>query len=571
MKRNKLYRITKRILLPIGVLVVTLTLFVISCKQEFEKTIPDQTYDDSVNVVYGEPKVLYVIVDGVRGQSIQAAEPPNLNTLLKNAIYSWVSLGDEETAEPGTNWTSLLTGVNKTKHGVVNNDFSNIHLDTYPLIYTRIKDADPEANIRVFTTSQLFKDYLTADTDDSQVLPDDDAVASAAVTALGDEDVDFITVHFSNPNAIGDSEGYDISKPAYKNAILTFDDQLGELLNALEARPTYSEENWLIVVTSSIGGNYPIAESDNTVFSNPVANTFTIFSAPRYQTRYITKPFIGNRFQGDFARFEGQRHAILEDAEANKIYNLDTGAFTIELKIKKNKPIKNIYPALVGKRPEWSSGWPSNGWVVFLEDNFWQFNARGTGNGDQVRGGVLADASWSSVAVVGVVRDGERFIRTYTNGAFNNETNIQGWGNLDTDAPLTIGYINGNGHGEPDAYVADVRIWKAALPDDVIATYACQTSIDENHPYYPYLAGYWPVVNNTDGTLIDEGIFGNHLTLTTDDFSYDRLNDYLCAPSTDDLGALVPRTFDVPTQIFTWLKISRQESWQLDGKTWLDQ
>jgi hypothetical protein len=61
------------------------------------------------------------------------------------------------------------------------------------------------------------------------------------------------------------------------------------------------------------------------------------------------------------------------------------------------------------------------------------------------------------------------------------------------------------------------------------------------------------------------------LTMASDDFSYDRLNEYLCAPTTADLGTQVPRMFDVPTQIYTWLKISRQESWQLDGRTWLDQ
>jgi len=575
MKTDKIVVAIKKVLPHLGIVCLLIGLLVISCQQEFDKTIPDTGANDSVNVTYGQPKVLYVVVDGVRGQSVQALEPPRITSLLNHAIYSWVSLGDEDATKPGTNWASLFTGVSKAKHGVIDNDFSNSHFDTYPLIYKRIKSLDSAMNIQVFTTSQVFKDHLTDEADESELLANDDAVKSAVITALGDEEAGFITAHFSNPNNVGASVGYDESKPAYKDAILTFDDELGEMLDALEARPTYGEENWLVVVTSSIGGAYTVANDDNTVFSNPVANTFTIFSAARYSTRYISKPFVGNKLRGDFIRFQGQRRAILEpDAEGvdnNSLYDLDSSAFTIELKIKKNKRIKNIYPCVLGKRPEWSSGWPTNGWVIFLENDFWQFNARGTGNGNQVRGGVLSDASWSSVAVVGVVRDGQRYVRTFTNGAFNNETNIQGWGNLNADAPLSIGYIQGRGHGEGDVYVADVRIWKAALPDDIIAQYACETSIDENHPYYAYLAGYWPVAGDTDGTIRDEGPFGSHLTMTSDDFSYSEINDYLCAPSSEDLGQAVPRSFDVPAQIFTWLKMARQESWQLDGRTWLDQ
>lgn len=571
MELKKIFLTTKKVFWPLSISGLIPVLLTISCQQEFEKTIPNKAHSDSVDVTYGKPKVLYVVVDGIRGQSIQAVQAPNINSLLNHAIYSWVSLADEGATQPGANWASLFSGVGKEKHGVLNNDFSTNNFDTYPLIYERIKQADSTTNIRVFTTSSVFKNNLTSDTDESQLVADDDGVRSAVVTALRDENVGFITAHFSNPDKVGAAAGFDESKPAYKDALLNFDKALGDMLNALKERPTYQEENWLIVVTSSIGGTYPVSENDNTIFSNPVANTFTIFSASRYNRRFISKPFIGNRFQGDFARFQGQRRAVLPEAGDNAVYNLDTGAFTIELKIKKNKPIKNIYPSVLGKRPEWSSGGPSNGWVVFLENDYWMFNARGTGNGNQVKGGTLADASWSSVAAVGVVRDGERFLRTYTDGTFNTETNIQGWGNLNTTAPLTIGYINGNGHGEPDVYVADVKIWKAALPDDVIAAYACETGVDENHPYYDYLAGYWPVANDTDGTIRDEGPFGNHLTMMSDDFSYDRLNEYLCAPTTADLGTQVPRMFDVPTQIYTWLKISRQESWQLDGRTWLDQ
>src|SRR5690606_23816433 len=111
---------------------------------------------------YGTPKVLYIIVDGARGLSVRDAKSPNISALLPNSIYSWVSLSDETVNQAGTSWADMLTGVQKSKHGVVDNDFSNKKLDAYPVIYERIKEANPSSDIRVFTTSELFKDNLTA-------------------------------------------------------------------------------------------------------------------------------------------------------------------------------------------------------------------------------------------------------------------------------------------------------------------------------------------------------------------------------------------------------------------------
>ncbi|MFB5946837.1 alkaline phosphatase family protein [Albibacterium profundi] len=557
--------------------VMLLAVFLTACQQEFEKVIPDRDYgQDTVDVTFGAPKVLYIIVDGARGESVRTAGATNIDALLPSSIYSFVSISDPEVQQTGTNWADMLTGVQKDKHGIVGNDFDDSNLDAFPLITERIKAANEESGTELFTSSALFQSNFSAGVDVSEVLSNDAAVKDAAVASLSSDDATLITAHFTGVDKVGAQFGYDNSVPEYKEAILTFDGYVGELLAALESRESYDEENWLVVIASSEGGYFEIPEdeNDNTVFSNPDVNTFVIFYADKYQTRFIGKPFLGSKFQGDFVRFQGQKYAEVTAGD-NSIYNLGDEAFTIELKVKKNPGPDNnykfYYPAVLGKRPEWSSGWASNGWVVFLEDNFWMFNARGTGDGNQVRGGTLADATWNSLTVVGVIRDNERFVRTYTNGVFNNETNVQGWGNFDNDAILRMGYINGSGHGEPDVYISDVRIWKAALPDDVIEQYSCNIGVDEDHPYYDALAGYWPVIGSgDDGIIRDEGPLGSHMTLRGDDFDWDRLSEYICAPSAENLGELVPRNVDIPAQIYSWLRISRQESWQLDGRVWLD-
>src|SRR3546814_1334689 len=97
--------------------------------------------------------------------------------------------------------------------------------------------------------------------------------------------------------------------------------------------------------------------------------------------------------------------------------------------------------------------------------------------------------------------------------------NITGWGNIINDFPLTMGYLQGSGHGEPDVYISDVRIWRYPLPDETISQFACETYIDASHPFYDYLAGYWPVYGGsaTDTLIRDAGPLGNHLRLSEDD------------------------------------------------------
>src|SRR3546814_12877779 len=122
------------------------------------------------------------------------------------------------------------------------------------------------------------------------------------------------------------------------------------------------------------------------------------------------------------------------------------------------------------------------------------FNLRGDdGDVGQVRGADLADATWNSIAISCVIRNGERFVRTYTNGAYNEEMNITGWGNIINDFPLTMGYLQGSGHGEPDVYISDVRIWRYPLPDATISQFACGTYIDASTPFYAYFAAFCPV------------------------------------------------------------------------------
>ncbi|WP_257667480.1 DUF4983 domain-containing protein [Parapedobacter tibetensis] len=544
-----------------------------ACKEEFARVIPDIEPDDSVDVVFGNPRVLYIIADGARGRSVRDAELPAITSLLPNAIYSWESLADEETTpENGTNWGDMLTGVQKDKHGINGDDFTNADLEDFPLLFERIQTALPNSDLRAYTPSQTFFDHMTAGTDERELLADDESVKTAAMAALEVDTITMVTAHFTGIDAVGTQYGYDLSVPQYAEALQQFNGHVAELLETIHNRPNYSQESWLVVVTSSKGGQYtiPDEENDNTIFSNPAVNTFTILHAPRYTTRIINKPFLGIRYQGDFVRFQGLLQGEVTAGD-NDYYNPDSTAFTIELKVKKNPGPNNNYeyrfPALLSKRAHWSHD--DVGWTIFLENNFWMFNARGLGgNVGQTRGGTLANATWNSLAVVGVLREDRRYIRTYTNGQFNEEVDITGYGSIENDLPLILG--GREQEGQADCFISDVRFWKVALPDDIISQYSCETNIPQDHPYYDFLAGLWPVVGSEDDMIMDEGPFGSHMTLGGGDLVREQQADYVCAPGSEELSRTVPRNVDIPTQILTWLKIPRQENWELDGRVWLD-
>ncbi|MBC6112295.1 alkaline phosphatase family protein [Pedobacter fastidiosus] len=563
----------KKYKLLIGLIATIITTAIFSCNKDFDRTIGDKNASDTTTVKFGNRKVLYLIVDGARGQSVLDANTPNIDAILPNSIYSWVGLSDPASTANATNWANMLTGVKKEKHKIIDDALTNNNLQNYPIIFKRIKETSAKSKIVTYTSSTVFKS-LTTGADISNLLADDDAVKAAVVTNLTSDTASVVVGHFTGVNAAGAASGYDISFPAYKTAIEKFDTSVGDILAALKKRPTYNNEQWLVVIASSAGGQFtlPANADDQTIFSQPKANSFVIYYAPTYRKRIITKPFTGNRYLGKTIRFKGQDVRAQVDAVDANVYNIeDTTKMTIELKVKKNED-KFFWPSVLGKRNEWSGGHPSVGWVIYLEDAYWYFEWRGTKDGDyhQCRGANIDKGKWATLSVKLEVRNGQRFIRTYTNGSYNNEVEITGSGSLANSNPLKLGFLNGNGHGEPDVYVSDIRYFKFAVPDGVIANYACQTSIDQSHPYFNFLVGYWPATDGNGNIMADLSSQGHDFKFQGA-YSWESFNDLICPPAPETLAVFVPQTSDIPAQIINWLKIANKQTWGLDGRVWLDQ
>lgn len=585
----------------IGAAALSLLVLASSCNKDFDKVIPGSP-DNADNIAYKVPKVLYIIADGARGTVVRDADAPKIKSLLANSIYAWNSLADT-TQNDATNWADMMTGVKKEKHQVLTPDFANNKLGDYKVIFERVKSVNPKARIISFASSTDFKTKLTTGADVSELYAgNDEQVKSNLIEYLKADTASIVLGQFSGIEAAGKASGFDSTFPQYTAAIKAFDTQVGEILDALKTRATYGKENWLIIITSSRGGKFvlPANQDDKTLFSNTNANTFTIFSNSNYKQTFVGKPFLGNTYSGNAIRFKGEPEKSVGYVSAGLSPNFNFGGadFTVSVKIKKGHP-KNTgkgeywfqWPSILGKRD--NSGWGNDGhkagWEMSLFYNGWRLMCQGGQdfvNGDEVAGLEFSGDTWHDLTfVVERKADGKRWVRLYTDGV-KGITNKDGFsvtnpkredyqlGGLplfDNNDNMRVGYTNGEidgDYGQINIQLAELKIWKYALPDAVIKQYSCDAAMDSSHPFYDYLVGYWPMIDGSGSTLADKGPFAANFTMQGT-YAWETFSDLICTPSNTNLGTLVPKNSDIPTQILSWFNIARQESWALDGRVWI--
>jgi predicted AlkP superfamily pyrophosphatase or phosphodiesterase len=86
-------------------------------------------------------------------------------------------------------------------------------------------------------------------------MPGDDAkVTDQAIALLGEKDPDVLFLHFDDVDIAGHAKGFHPTVPEYTAAIERVDACIGRVLGALRARPTYAQEDWLILVSTDHGG-----------------------------------------------------------------------------------------------------------------------------------------------------------------------------------------------------------------------------------------------------------------------------------------------------------------------------
>jgi predicted AlkP superfamily pyrophosphatase or phosphodiesterase len=210
------------------------------------------------------PKVLLIGIDGVRPDVLADVATPNLDALAAGGWYT----ARTRTTTPsmsGPAWSSMLTGVWPEKHGVTDNDFTGRAYDSYPDFLTRIEQVRPElATFAVVdwlplmqiegggpTLSDLIDERVPLDGYELGWSEADTEAASEGVRRLSEGDPDALFVYLGNPDET--SHEQQSIGAEYRDAIALADQHIGVLVAAIRARPTFSSENWLILVSTDHG------------------------------------------------------------------------------------------------------------------------------------------------------------------------------------------------------------------------------------------------------------------------------------------------------------------------------
>ncbi len=221
----------------------------------------------------GAPKVLLFGIDGVRPDVLAEVATPNIDALAAAGWYT----AQARTTNPsvsGPSWSSMLTGVWPEKHGVTNNAFTGRDYATYPSFLVRVEAARPElatfAALDWVPLAELDRVSLAELEDDSgPVLPAaidvrevvngydlgwaeaDGEIAARAARHLTEADPDAMFVYFGNPDETSHRHGSIGAE--YRDAIALSDSHVGMVVNAMRARPTFADENWLVLMSTDHG------------------------------------------------------------------------------------------------------------------------------------------------------------------------------------------------------------------------------------------------------------------------------------------------------------------------------
>ncbi|GAG36507.1 unnamed protein product, partial [marine sediment metagenome] len=207
------------------------------------------------------PKVLLIGIDGIRVDVMREVPTPNIDALAAAGAFSEDARNVRPTVS-GPCWSSILIGVGPEKHGVHNNDFSTNNYTEYPDFLTRIETVEPELGTFAAIDwlplgAEAEGGPLISDALDKKVVLDgyefgwleaDSISVIATANELRTGNSDALFVYLGAPDVISHDIG-GIGQE-YQDAIAAADRHVGRLVEAVKGRPTFAQEDWLILVVT---------------------------------------------------------------------------------------------------------------------------------------------------------------------------------------------------------------------------------------------------------------------------------------------------------------------------------
>ncbi|WP_231391913.1 alkaline phosphatase family protein [Arthrobacter sp. 35W] len=199
-------------------------------------------------------KTLVIGLDGATFSTFAGATMPNLAALRAGGLTAASNLYANPMAPTvsGAGWSTIATGAWPDKHKAVDNSFAGNNLSEYRDYQTRLETADPATSTLVVGTWGPIPGIVFNGTADLKIPGGDDAnTTDVAKDYLANGNPDSTFVHLDEVDGAGHSFGSASQK--YRDALAVVDAQVGELIAAVTSRPTYSAEDWLVMVTADHG------------------------------------------------------------------------------------------------------------------------------------------------------------------------------------------------------------------------------------------------------------------------------------------------------------------------------
>ncbi|WP_064409790.1 alkaline phosphatase family protein [Mycobacteroides chelonae] len=243
-------------------------------------------------------KVLVIGVDGTNMSKILDAQTPNFHELMQEGTTGVSSIAGHTTISADS-WTTILTGVWDTKHGVTNNGITN-DFTRFPSVYTQIERAKPElktASIADWNVlEKIARGGIGADQvvrtpaiagDDSESQLDAQTTANVA-TSIQNDGPDFLFTHLDQVDHAGHLYGG--GSQQYIGALERTDTNVGTIMDAVRAREAATGERWTVLVVTDHGHRPELGVGHG--FQSPnETSTFVIARGPGFTPGQINPSF----------------------------------------------------------------------------------------------------------------------------------------------------------------------------------------------------------------------------------------------------------------------------------------
>ncbi len=534
-----------------GILLPFLYFFGVNCNSPGDEQRPKPSMEMN-------KKVLIIGIDGCRPDGIKASVTPNIDELVANSTYSFEAQCLFTTSS-GPGWTSMLSGVWEDKHNVTDNSYNGSNLAGYPHFFKRVEGANPNHRTVSIVEWNPINDYMASLHADVVINANsDNDVKNAVANELTNNDPTVLFAQLSNVDYAGHGTGFTPNNPNYIKAIEEVDAQIGTMISALKNRSTYSQENWLILLSTDHGGlgtsHGGPSDEERTIFV--VASGETIPNKEILaETKEVTIPPAYNCLESDVELW--LEDAFIQVPHHSNLNFGDSQDFSVECRIRGTIPGD---VGIVGKK-DWATGL-NPGYVFSFKPNTRKFKVNiGDGsNRVDVETEEITDNNWHMVSAT-FDRDG--LLKVFIDGILKASVSLASIGNINTNLPFTIG-ADGKLNWRYQGYIAEVRLFNGLLEDTDIDDWKCKI-LDNTHPKYNNILGHWKL-DDAGNDILDSSGNGYHGTLTNGIWKDAKSSTIEIVKNFES----TPRTVDVAVTALNHLCIDLEPEWDLDGRSLIE-